>query len=299
MQIRFLKDESIEKLHQAFTEAFADYLVDLPMPYDRFTEMIKARDLNPEYSIGAYDGDKLVSFIINGYRETIGKKMCYDGGSGTIPEYRKQGLSSQLLRKLIEELPKYHIDKYLLEVVEDNTTAINIYKKHGFNIVRKLYCLKAKKESFKNPAQHTYIINTDSALYENLSFKHYHTFAPTWQNTKQAILNIRDNNNFVFIMNEENIVGYGVIHKDRGEIHQIGVHKDLRRKGIGTVIINELAKVTNSEELIILNLDNRSGEKEFFEKIGFEKYVNQFEMEYDFMEHKSSKNHVSSFCATL
>jgi len=69
--------------------------------------------------------------VITGYIMTI----------GIDPKYRRQGLGTLVLKKILFELFKLGCKSVLLHVKSDNTPAINFYKKHGFIMV-------AQKDSF-------------------------------------------------------------------------------------------------------------------------------------------------------
>lgn len=56
---------------------------------------------------------------------------------GTHPDHQRQGIASQLLAKLNEELVKNKVESLLLEVRADNSPAIALYKQQGFIIIHK------------------------------------------------------------------------------------------------------------------------------------------------------------------
>lgn len=51
--------------------------------------------------------------------------------------YRKKGYAKELFLKLINELKLRNVNKLFLEVNENNTAAINLYKKIGFTLINK------------------------------------------------------------------------------------------------------------------------------------------------------------------
>ena len=63
---------------------------------------------------------------------------------GIDPDFKRQGYGTGLLNHLIEELKKRHIGEILLEVRAGNKSAIQFYKKQGFEeiSVRKNYYMK-------------------------------------------------------------------------------------------------------------------------------------------------------------
>ena len=56
---------------------------------------------------------------------------------GTHPDHQRQGIASQLLAKLNEELVKNKVESLLLEVRADNSPAITLYKQQGFITIHK------------------------------------------------------------------------------------------------------------------------------------------------------------------
>ena len=66
---------------------------------------------------------------------------------GIDPDFKRQGYGTGLLNHLIEELRKRHIGEILLEVRAGNKSAIQFYKKQGFEeiSVRKNYYTKNSK----------------------------------------------------------------------------------------------------------------------------------------------------------
>jgi ribosomal-protein-alanine N-acetyltransferase len=66
---------------------------------------------------------------------------------GIDPDFKRQGYGTGLLNHLIEELKKRHIGEILLEVRAGNKSAIQFYKRQGFEeiSVRKNYYTKNSK----------------------------------------------------------------------------------------------------------------------------------------------------------
>lgn len=55
-------------------------------------------------------------------------------GMGVISEFRKKGVGDKLLKATIKYAWKYGFKRLEIEVFSDNTSAINLYKKHGYLI---------------------------------------------------------------------------------------------------------------------------------------------------------------------
>lgn len=54
-------------------------------------------------------------------------------GMGILPEFRGQGIGSQLLQKVIEHAKSFGFEKIELKMYISNVSAIGLYKKFGFN----------------------------------------------------------------------------------------------------------------------------------------------------------------------
>lgn len=87
-------------------------------------------------SFGAFDGEKMVSFTLNGIGKYLGRLTAYDTSTGTIEAYRGQGLASGIFEHSLPFLKEAGVEQYLLEVLQDNESAIKVYKKAGFQITR-------------------------------------------------------------------------------------------------------------------------------------------------------------------
>lgn len=81
---RTLENTAIETLHQAFLKAFSDYQVKMNLPLWKFQQMLVRRGYSADISMGAFDKDDMVGFILNGLRQWNNKLTVYDTGTGVI-----------------------------------------------------------------------------------------------------------------------------------------------------------------------------------------------------------------------
>ncbi|GAA0741550.1 GNAT family N-acetyltransferase [Clostridium oceanicum] len=274
-----LENTNIESLHQTFLSAFSDYEVKINLPLWKFQNMLKRRGYVPNLSIGAFEDEKLVGFVLNGFRNWNNKETLYDLGTGVIREYRKQGVTSSMLLAM-KKLVKYKkANQYLLEVIKSNTAAVKLYKKQGFEIIRDFSCFEIDKNKYKKEENYQvkHINKIDETIWKKL--EKFHDFKPSWQNSIDSIKATEDSFIYSIVYLEDSIAGYGVIDKKTGDIPQIAVSKDHRHKGIGRSIVTDLIKNTESHKINISNVDNSSKSmKEFLLKLGFENIVEQYEM---------------------
>ena len=173
-----LKCTSLKDLANSFNLAFSDYEVAVNMSCSSLKKMMEIRSVDLKFSYGAFSKNlknktvqnyKMpVSFILCGVRKnfqiikenkkdknnknekkgrTSGRsgKVAYDSGTGTIPAFRRLGIGKNLLKYTIEKLQKAHFDAFLLEVLENNQKAIQLYESQGFTRTRKFLCYNQKR----------------------------------------------------------------------------------------------------------------------------------------------------------
>lgn len=274
-----LENTSIEVLHQTFVSAFSDYQVKIDLPFWKFEQMIKRKGYIPEISMGAFKDDELVGFVLNGLRNWNEKPTVYDIGTGVIGEYRKQGITSAMILNIRELLKEKKVYQYLLEVIQSNTSAIDLYKKQGFEITRNFSCFDIEKNNYSPmtiyKVEHVDRINSSDWK----QFTKFWDFKPSWQNSIDSINAASDTFIYSIIRFDDIIVGYGVIDKKTGDIPQIGVNKNYRGRGIARSIVTDLIKNTESCRANVTNVDDESTSmKEFLFKLGFKYVVAQHEM---------------------
>lgn len=265
-----------EEIYQSFLKAFSDYQVSMNMTFHQFEKMLKRRGFDPDVSVGAFEGDTLVGFILNGCRMWNGKATAYDVGTGVVPDFRKQGITSRMLRTARQNFGKSGIEQYVLEVLTANTSAANIYTKNGFTVERELLCCQMDGGKNRTDLLHQteWVMDPDWELYRT-----FWDYQPSWQNSIQSIEAVRENFNISAVRINNCIAGYGIIDKTTGEIPQIAVDKNWRNKGIGSSILADLMNQTSSNQIKILNIDTRwEAMLQFITAAGFQNTVNQYEM---------------------
>ncbi len=97
MEFKTLRKVQLEKIHEAFVDAFSDYQVKMDLPFSKFHHMMNRRGFSPELSLGAFSDGKLVGFVLNGHRIYEGKKTVYDMGTGVVKSHRRQGITTRIL----------------------------------------------------------------------------------------------------------------------------------------------------------------------------------------------------------
>jgi ribosomal protein S18 acetylase RimI-like enzyme len=253
-EVKPLDTISANELYQAWEKAFSDYV--LQISKDELVKMLHRRGYDATLSFGYFEDGRLVSFLLNGVGEWQGMKTAYDTGTGTAKDFRNKGLATKVFQAAVPHLQEAGVQQYLLEVLQDNTAAISIYKQQGFTITREFnyFTINNALSTPRKPLNNHYRLKK-IGLETVSKLNHLHDFEPSWQNNNAALLKKPENFEMLAVYEEDTIVGYGVIESLQGDIPQLAVHKNYRRQGLGTIIFNELLKLSKTPKIRVINTD--------------------------------------------
>lgn len=255
MNIRTFVREDFDAIFAAFADAFSDYVVKLSPTREQLLEMFTRRGWVPALSVGAFDGDRLVAFTING----LDGRRAYDTGTGVVPSHRRHGLARKLMERSFELL-RDRASEYVLEVIDANEKAHELYLSCGFRDARGLQCW-----IYDGPAEHSFDIGAPLADAFDIE--------PAWQNTSASIARAADAH---VTLGDAN--GFVTVFPNTGDVPQLAVRRDARRRGTGTRLLQTAAAVAG-KPLRLMNLDERDeGIARFLEHAGAKKFVRQIEM---------------------
>ncbi|MFA8434858.1 MAG: GNAT family N-acetyltransferase [Marinifilaceae bacterium] len=277
--VKSLKGISFDLIYEAFGQAFKDYEVQVNQ--EELRKMLRRRGFVPELSFAAFHGDRIVSFTFNGIGVYQGRKTAYDTGSGTLKEYRGQGLATRIFQHSVPFLKEAGVEQYLLEVLQHNENAVSVYQKVGFQVSREFNYYVLKQEELQMSAkdmQGVYQIQPiDRAQREAMS--QFCDFDPSWQNSFDAINRQPEDFTIQGAFKEKELLGYCVFEPSSGDITQIAVHPNYRRKGIGTRLIREVVKLNQNDSLKIINTEvGCESMAKFWEAHSIQPSGKQFEM---------------------
>ena len=275
MEIKTLEDIDKKDILNVFNESFSDYFIPFKLSEEQLSSKMLADKTDLNLSVGVFENEKLIAFILHGFDKINNEKVIYNGGTGVIPKKRGSGLTKQMYLFILPLLRRNGINKLQLEVITENAQAINSYKKTGFRIVRELLCYKGKVStlSLNNNLNIKKLQDYNWNLMES-----FWNIYPTWQNSKNVINELKYNNISLGAYIENQLVGYIIYSPNNKRIQQIAVSKDFRKRRIASTLIDEIIK-TNGNMFSIINVDKSSKSvNAFLEKIGFERNIEQLEM---------------------
>ena len=211
----------------------------------------------------------------------MGKTTVYDAGTGVIPEYRGRGIAKNLFSFIFPRLRENGVEQYLLEVIDSNEPALNLYRQLGFQTQRKLAVLSsnAPLEGRRGAVpDEALIVGIDTPDWE--LFRSFWDWSPSWQNSVAAIERSISRKVILGACIGGACVGYGIVYVSSGSIAQLAVAKDQRRKGIGTLLLHHLRRAVDSgKPLRVINVDTSSeATMTFYAVSGFSTLVRQDEM---------------------
>jgi len=278
--IASLEETSFDLIHDAFIDAFSEYEVRMDMPKDKLAEMFAARSFCKEHSLGYFEDGTLVGFLLIGCRKIGEQSVFYDVATGVRRQYQGQKIADRLIGEIKNVMAANKVNRFVLEVLEHNIPAQNLYMKYGFKICRKFNCYEyacvKQEDDNKNKTE---IVGRDFQ-FDNIPINEYCTFVPSWQNSIDSYQNTRNNYQVVSKMENDELVGFGIVHKTNGSILQIGLNPDCRSIENLKKIVDDLCQNTQSNMLKYLNIEENSIMEKLVIDIGFKNRINQFEMEY-------------------
>jgi len=258
--VRALRLDDFPAIHRAFVDAFSDYVVKLSPTAEQLHDMITRRGWTPELSCGAFDGNQLVAFTLNAFDGVRG----YDTGTGVIPSHRRRGWARHTMEWSVEALKKAGAKRYVLEVIDVNKSAFALYRDSGFEISRTLQSWTYESERH----EHAIDIAPDWR-----QWRLWWDVEPSWQNSLESVERAPQLARFI-----GDTRGYAIVFASNGDVPQLAVARDVRRRRIGRNLLDAAATIAG-KPLRIMNVDAANhGIASFLEACGAKKLIAQLEM---------------------
>jgi ribosomal protein S18 acetylase RimI-like enzyme len=274
-----LEGTVFEVISECFNHAFRDYLVPLTMSPDQLMDKFQNEGGRLDLSVGVFEGDQLVGFILHFVAPFNQSYQVYNGGTGVIPSFRGIQLTVKMYEFIFPKLIEHGAVGITLEVIETNANAIAVYEKLGFKKIRTLNCYKGQLDvpgiASMAPGYHIKEVN-EMPLELFTSFWDH---PPSWQNGNMAMKSRQPQLTCTVLMKNSEAVGYLIYHPKMKRIHQLAIDQRYRNLGLASYLLSALA-TPPTEAVSIINIDSRCiGLCLLMEKFGLTKTVTQFEME--------------------
>src|SRR5664279_2294116 len=277
---RFLNEDYFQKLYDAFTEAFSDYVVPFALTEAQFRNHINLTGVDLGRTVGYIDGDRLVGFSLNGFGMWKGRSTVYDAGTGVIPDFRRQGVSMSMFELMLPIFKGDGIEQCLLEVVSTNTGAISLYEKLGFDSIRELALLQCDRKLHLSAEMPQNVEIRDMEIPDWELFRTFWDGDPSWQNSADAVERSRKIKRILGAYSDGKCVGYIVFSSKFGRAAQLAVDRDHRNRGIGSALVRAMqAETAEGFSMQVINIDKSlTTAMNFLKNRGFYERLSQHEM---------------------
>ncbi|WP_333876077.1 GNAT family N-acetyltransferase [Flavobacterium sp.] len=275
IQLKTLENTDTATLTKAFNTAFSDYSVPMQISVEQLETKMHTEDIKPEYSVGAFEDNQLVAFILHGYKVCQGQPTLYNAGTGVIPDKRGNKLTFKLYEFILPQLLQQGIKNVILEVITTNKPAICTYTKVGFTIVRELNCYKGHLiETNQKRDSHIVVLNDIDWNWATP----FWDWEPTWQNSSKAMANANDACIKLGAFEGDRGIGYLIFNPKSKRVHQLAVDKSYRNQGVATQLLDYIRNQYGPEVSLINVPVTATATLAFWERMGMQKTVSQYEM---------------------
>ncbi|MGE8433880.1 GNAT family N-acetyltransferase [Chryseobacterium joostei] len=276
MEFKTLKNFDVEELLSVFNLSFSDYVVPFHLTRELLDFKIATEKIDLSLSVGAFENDKLVGFILQAEKIENGVGMAYNAGTGVVPEGRGKGLVRKMYDFIIPVLKERNINTLILEVIDGNQKAIRAYENLGFTIVRRLLCFNGNISLTPDRSE---IVIKELADFQWETFRSFRDIKPSWQGSDFVLKDMKKDCTILGAFKDEILVGYAIYNSIVRKIYQVAVDKNHRKQGIATVLFDAIKNDINGQAVSLNNVDEISKDtSSFLSKIGLENKVSQFEM---------------------
>lgn len=247
MQIRSLGGVSWDELAPVFNEAFSDYAVPMVVTPDGLANMQRRRGYVAAASFGAYDGSRLVGFVLT----CLEGDRAYNSGTGVVPSHRRGGLARELVETVIATVPAA---SYVLEVLEANTRAHALYLATGFVETRRfaVWTFDQPGAPEQSAAGETAPELPTIEAPDLAAIVAHADVELSWQNSLASLRRARDP--YTAVGDRR---GAAVVFPASGDLPLLAVAREHRRHGVGAHLLRA-ARARAARPLRILNLDTRA-----------------------------------------
>ena len=277
-----LRSVEKEQVHRAFLEAFADYAMDASGTTEaRLLLRMKKNSVDYDVSPGLYDEDRLVGFTLIGI-DTWGDRLtAYDAGTGIVPDFRRQGWARKMFEHALPVLREKCVERFVLEVLQQNEPAINAYRKSRFEVARELKCYVGQTGDLESQHEPSALEMRPIARSVLATLETSADWVPSFENRFSAVDAISDHVRLTGAFDDGECIGAAAYSPPLDWLLTLLVDRGHRRRGVGTALIRHLAATLPESvtRLTALNVDGSdAGTQAFFESLGFSHLVDQYEM---------------------
>ena len=266
-----LVNQSYAEIADCLNLAFSDYALPVQLSAEQVEAFFASSGADLGLSYGAFCDGHLVGFMVNACSVYNGERAVFDVATGVVPEHRGKKVFTNLFSFAEGELQKQGVEKYYLEVLQQNRKAINAYQKQGFAVCRAFSVLKAPHRIPDSGACFIAQLDLDSFDFEKV--RQCVCVPPSFENSTGILMRNPASFAVAYREQENGIEAFCVFHKQRGQLMQLG-YADLSQ-------LEEILQWLFSQypEIVIKNIDKSYPQvMELLLSLGAQEVTEQFEM---------------------
>ena len=142
IEIKRLSDCPLKDGVEAYNRGFEGYFYDQKKDIDSFSKRFGLDELSPEYSVVAYYEGQPAGIVLSGIKKVNGEMVAWNGGTGVAKELRGKGVGRKLMNAVIDIYRENDVRYATLEAISRNESAIELYKKIGYDVKKRLKFLQ-------------------------------------------------------------------------------------------------------------------------------------------------------------
>ena len=214
-----LEHVSLRDISRCLNASFSDYAIPVRLNEEELSGLFLASGIDRSLSFGAFFEGQMVGCMLNSRGIYQGYPAAFDVATGVVPEHRGKQVFAGLFALARQTMKQYQIQRYYLEVLQQNTPAISLYQRYGFFITREfvVFSGSASSESqFPEGVQYTalsaFVFPKADGIHRN---------EPSYEHA-DSLLHLCPDLYDVAYIKKQNISAWCVFEKSTGQILQFG-----------------------------------------------------------------------------
>ena len=269
-QYKNLQGLPFHKISACLNCAFSDYAFPIHLDEKALAELLSATGVDRSLSFGAFLNGTLIGFMFNSCGLYQGHRAAFDVATGVIPAHRGKQVFTCLFAFAKRALRQQQIERYYLEVLQENERAIALYKRQGFSITREFAVLSASTPKGYSPSRQVQFSRL--AAFDFQQAAGLNRNLPSYEHSDRVLWLHPDRYEVAFIKGQT-ISAWCVFSKENGQIFQFGWNgiKDLREVVLALLLRYPHVAAKNIES-------NQQQILEMLESLSFKVITRQYEM---------------------
>ncbi len=173
---------SYEELTEAYNHTRVDYIVPMPMNAAKLREYVETYDVDMAASAVAVDGNEILGLAMLGVRQ----RRAWITRLGVIRSNRRRGTGQGLVEHLVRQALEKEAAYIIIEVIENNTPAYELFLKNGFKDTRDLLVLRRPPYDLESNPEVGLITLDEAAARQLLKARRS---VPSWLDEYESLVN--------------------------------------------------------------------------------------------------------------